>query len=293
MGRIFCPAANYAWMHSHAQNPVASHLREELYRVYFSCRDAQNRSSVAFVDIDLREPTRVMRISDKPVLGPGPVGGFDDSGVSMGSLVQYGEQLRLYFLGWNLGVTVPWRNSIGLAVRPDEDSEFERVSPAPVLDRNYHDPYSLTYPWVLYEPDSWRMWYGSSLTWGPERSDITHVIKYAQSNDGVHWQASGKIMLALGDGEFALTRPCVLRDEPCYRMWFSSIGVSYRIGYAESPDGITWTRMDEKAGIESSETGWDSGSIEYASVFDHRSQRYMLYNGAEYGRTGFGIAILE
>ena len=31
----------------------------------------------------------------------------------------------------------------------------------------------------------------------------------------------------------------------------------------------------------------------YPYVFDHAGNRYMLYNGNGYGRTGFGMAILE
>jgi hypothetical protein len=31
----------------------------------------------------------------------------------------------------------------------------------------------------------------------------------------------------------------------------------------------------------------------YPCVFDHNSQRYMLYNGDGFGRTGFGLAILD
>ena len=38
----------------------------------------------------------------------GPLGAFDDSGTSMGSLVPVDGALWLYYLGWNLGVTVPW-----------------------------------------------------------------------------------------------------------------------------------------------------------------------------------------
>jgi hypothetical protein len=33
--------------------------------------------------------------------------------------------------------------------------------------------------------------------------------------------------------------------------------------------------------------------IEYPFVFDHADQRYMLYNGNGYGKTGFGLAILD
>ena len=59
-------------------------------------------------------------------------------------------------------------------------------------------------------------------------------------------------------------------------MWFSKRGSkNYRsqngehckIGYAESEDGLNWERLDQKAGINKSNTGWDSEMIEYASVY--------------------------
>jgi hypothetical protein len=76
-------------------------------------------------------------------------------------------------------------------------------------------------------------------------------------------------------------------------MWYSCRGKSYRIGYAESEDGRQWQRLDALAGIDVSPSGWDSEMIEYPFVFDHNGQRYMLYNGNGYGKTGFGLAELE
>ena len=74
-------------------------------------------------------------------------------------------------------------------------------------------------------------------------------------------------------------------------MWYSYRGSSYRIGYAESEDGVSWERKDHLAGISTSEDGWDSEMVAYAFVFDHRGQRYMLYNGNGYGQTGIGLAV--
>ncbi|MDR3088446.1 MAG: hypothetical protein LBU39_01340 [Desulfobulbaceae bacterium] len=95
------------------------------------------------------------------------------------------------------------------------------------------------------------------------------------------------------DGEHAIARPSVLRDPDGWKMWYSFRGETYRIGYAESPDGLVWTRLDEQAGIDVSATGWDTEMIEYPFVFDHAGRRYMLYNGNGYGKTGFGLAVLE
>lgn len=292
--RVFCPDNNYDWMRTHASNPVAEYLGDGLFRIYFSSRDAQNRSSIAFLEIGIREPERILRLSDAPLISPGPAGAFDDSGVSMACVVTVEDRRHVYYLGWNLGVTVPWRNAIGLAVGAKDEDRVERFSPAPVFDRNPLDPYSLSYPWILREAGKWRMWYGSNLSWGKSQRDMEHVIKYAESADGFGWKPTGKIAIAgTGANEYAISRPCVVRDDGLYRMWYSRRGEVYRIGYAESPDGMDWTRKDDTAGIGPSDEGWDSGSVAYASIFDHQGSRYMLYNGADYGKTGFGLAVLE
>jgi hypothetical protein len=84
-----------------------------------------------------------------------------------------------------------------------------------------------------------------------------------------------------------------LHDGELFRMWYAYRGTAYRIGYAESPDGLTWARKDGEAGITPSDSGWDSEMLCYPCVFDHAGERYMLYNGNGYGATGFGLAMLE
>ena len=68
---------------------------------------------------------------------------------------------------------------------------------------------------------------------------------------------------------------------------------SYRIGYAESKDGIEWTRKDDEVGIERSESGWDSVMMEYPFVYEHKGEKYLLYNGNGFGETGIGFAVLK
>jgi predicted GH43/DUF377 family glycosyl hydrolase len=281
-------------MRTHAANPVAEPCGADLFRIYFSCRDERNRSSIGWVEVDLRRPKEIIRVSDAPVIGPGRIGTFDDSGTSMGWLVRRGSQRYLYYLGWNLGVTVPWRNSIGLAISADPEGEFVRQSEAPVMDRSREDPFSISYPCVLIERERWHMWYGSNLGWGPEQTDMVHVLKHAESADGVHWVRDGGVAVGFNaDNEYAMSKPCVIHEGGRYRMWYSFRGAAYRIGYAESEDGRNWVRHDERVGLTVSDSGWDSETVEYPFVFDHAGRRYMLYNGNGYGLTGLGIAELE
>jgi len=123
---------------------------------------------------------------------------------------------------------------------------------------------------------------------------MAHLIKYAESDDAIHWKRNGIIALNFkNQSEYAMSRPCVVKESGLFKVWYSFRGESYRIGYAESEDGIIWSRKDEKVGIDVSESGWDSEMIEYPFVFDHKGGRYMLYNGDGYGKTGIGLAVLD
>lgn len=293
LGHVYAPAGERPWMASHAANPVAENRGGSTVRIYFSTRDSANRSSIAWVEVCMRDPTQVERVCEAPVLSPGERGAFDDSGCSIGCVVRAGSAWRLYYMGWNLGVTVPWRNTIGLAISADGE-HFERQSPAPLVGISAEDPYTLSYPWVLRDGEAWRMWYGSNLRWGEGGVDMDHRIKAATSLDGLAWQRDGRVALdPHGPEEYAFARPCVVRDADAWRMWYAFRGPAYRIGYAESADGVAWTRHDERAGIEPTPGSWDGNSVEYPCVFDHGGERYLLYCGDGYGRTGFGIAQLE
>jgi len=64
------------WMRSHAQGPSAL-LLDDRVRIYFSCRptpdsDGQYVSYSAFVDVDRRDPTQILRVAER--LGYGIVG---------------------------------------------------------------------------------------------------------------------------------------------------------------------------------------------------------------------------
>ena len=74
-------------------------------------------------------------------------------------------------------------------------------------------------------------------------------------------------------------------------MWFSYKSTDYRIGYAESLDGLTWERLDHLSGIDVSSSGFDSEMIEYGAVVRYYGQRFMFYNGNNYGYDGIGLAV--
>ena len=81
----------------------------------------------------------------------------------------------------------------------------------------------------------------------------------------------------------------------CYRYSLGYRGRErgYRIGYARSEDLLTWTRDDDRAGIDISAEGWDSEMVSYPHVFELDGRTFMFYLGNQVGRHGFGLAEME
>ena len=301
-GVVFQVEGQFPWMAHHACVPVPDVLDDSRLRIYFGPRDAEGRTRVGFIEVDPSEPSRVHYVHDRPVLDLGRLGAFDDSGVMPACLVHHGDEKYLYYIGWNRGVTVPYRNSVGLAISRDDGWTFERAFEGPVVDRTRDEPFFTASPFVLKDADRWRMWYASSTGWliVDGRPEPVYVIKYGESDDGMDWRRENVTCIEPRHPEEANARPWVVRDDDRYRMWFcfrgsrgyrDDPGQSYRIGYAESTDGADWVRKDDEAGIDVSEDGFDDVMITYPSVYDHRGVRHLLYNGNGFGLTGIGHAI--
>jgi hypothetical protein len=293
-GLVISSPPPVSWAASHAMVPFVESGGSGV-RLYFSGRDPEGRSVTGYAEGDPREP-RSLRFASRPILEPGPLGTFDDSGAMGASLVVHEGRKYLYYIGWTRGVTVPFYTFVGCAVSEDGGETFERVSAGPVLERSNVDPYLTTSPWVMIDEGRWRMWYASGTGWPLRDGSPQHRyhIQYAESRDGITWRRTGHVCIDYrNEDEYAIARPCVVKTSEGYRMWYSYRGDAYRIGYAESVDGLDWERKDLEAGIDVSADGWDSKMIEYPCVFEHGGDWLMLYNGNGYGATGVGIAVVE
>jgi hypothetical protein len=285
-----------AWAASHAALPIADDAGEDGFVLLFSARDAAGRSHVARASVTGRLGSlAVSEYDEHPLLSPGELGTFDDAGVTTSCVVSEGSRRLLFYTGWSLGMSVPFHLFAGLAVSEDDGRTYARASAAPLLERSAVDPYLTASPCVLRDGGTWRMWYvaGTGWTHDEDRPGHRYHLRYAESDDGIAWRRQGHVCIDFaGPGEYAIGRPCVRKDRDRYRMWFCHRGPAYRLGYAESDDGLSWHRMDAAAGLDVSESGWDSEMIAYPWVFDHAGVRTMLYNGNGYGRTGIGWATL-
>jgi hypothetical protein len=294
-GLLWEPPGPLPWAASHAALPALDRIERDRFWLYFSPRDHEGRAHVARVAVELADgEVRVGEFDPEPVLSPGALGGFDDRGTTMASVVADGERRLLFYSGWSLGVTVPFYFFSGLAVSEDGGRSFQR-SPAPLLDRAPSDPFLNGSPFVLREGSRWRMWFVTGSGWeGGEPPSHRYRIGYAESADGIAWERDGTVAIDYRDeGEHSISRPCVVRAGDRYRMWFAARGESYRLGYAESADGVFWERDDARAGLDPGAESWDEEMVAYPFVCSHGGFDYLLYNGNGYGRSGVGYAVRE
>ncbi|MDG2330677.1 MAG: hypothetical protein P8M05_03700 [Flavobacteriales bacterium] len=295
-GLIFGPKGEFEWMHSHAQLPVANHIEGEIYRVYFASRTEQQQSHIGFVEFNINDPKRILRISDAPCLSPGPIGCFDQYGVYPSCIIDRGNEKWMYYIGWIRGYESPlFYAAIGLAISKDGGITFERKSSCPIMDRSEFDPCLVTSPHVFKDGDIWRMTYVSGTKWERVNGNLKsfYHIKSATSVDGIVWERNGDIAVDFKDDkESNIARSAVIKEDGLYKMWFSYVteGLKYRIGYSESKDFVNWKRMDEASGITISKDDFDSNMTCYPNLFSHKQDLFMLYNGNNFGKEGFALA---
>lgn len=310
LGQVFNPTTlgTQGWMQEQAQNPFVVDMGT-FVRVYFNCRakkdkDGKSTSYAGFVDLDKKNLFNILNISSEPVLQLGPKGSFDEFGVMAGSVFSVGDEYYLYYCGWTRMHSVPYNWAIGLAKSADGGATFSRFGKGPVLGSTYNEPYlQAGCSSIMKINNVFHLWYTSGIKWIDTESkpESVYQIMHATSTDGISWDREGIPVIESVIEDEAQASPTIINIENKWHMFFSyrhSVDFrnkdrGYRLGYAWSDDLKLWHRDDSKAGFDVSEKGWDSEMICYPNVCKIDDKIYMFYCGNDFGKEGFGIALLE
>lgn len=313
LGKIFDPAQFKLPNHcaQFAQAPQAL-VFDGFTRIYFSSRERDSRngkylSHVCFADFS-KDFRQVIRVSDRSVIELGRLGCFDEHGIFPMNVLRYRGKIYGYTCGWSRRVSVSVETSVGIARSDDGGLTFQRIGDGPILTSSLHEPFLVGDAFVRLEGDRFHMWYIFGTAWKRPTQDAvperTYKIGHALSGDGFAWEKEeGRQIIAdrLGPEE-SQALPTVTRIGDHYHMIFcyresTDFRVNkqrgYRLGHAWSHDLKEWTRDDAGVGLDVSVSGWDSEMLCYPNLFEREGKTYLLYNGNEFGRHGFGIAILE
>ncbi len=311
LGKIFDPNEYLAGEESagFAQSPQAL-VFDDFVRIYFSTRkkDPKNDkvlSHIAFVDMD-KTLRNVLRVSHHEVIPLGKLGCFDEHGIFPMNVVRHGERILGYTCGWNRRVSVSVDTAIGFAESFDHGWTFQKLEDGPILASSVHEPFLVGDPFVRIYDGLFHMWYIYGTEWRTfaegQAPDRIYKIAHAISPDGINWQREGRPIISdrLQDESQAL--PTVIDFGGSFHMFFCyrhsfdfrrNRSRAYRIGHASSSDLVHWVRNDEEAGIQPTEGDWDADMLCYPHVFCCDGKIFLLYNGSEFGRQGFGLAELE
>lgn len=252
-----------------------------------------------YIDVAVDDPSKIIKISSEPLITLGRPGCFDDSGITLGSLVDLGDRVLIFYTGWKRRRVVSFELSIGILLWDKRQNSFSRMYDGPILSQDPSHPILVGGPFVLKDINRFQMWYCSGTEWRfPENHpEPIYTVFHGDSTDGVSWKPSGKIVIPYSyDGE-VISAPWVERCRGSYVMWYSTRGHAsilekrYKIGIAYSDDGLSWNRSDDQSGIERSVEGWDSEMICYPAIYAHDEVLYMFYSGNQVGLGGLGYAV--
>ena len=276
---------------------------EDYVRIYFSaCKPDNGKliSYVCFADYD-KDFKNILRTSDNVLCG-GALGCYDEHGIFPFSPLRTGEgNIYGYLSGISRRVSVSVDSGIGLAVSHDDGETFERIGNGPVLTSSLHEPFLVIDGFVREYNGLFHMWYIFGTDWisfkkgdQPER---IYKIAHAISKDGIVWKKDNAQIIPACLEHEAQALPTVIMWDGVYHMMFcyrhaydfrANHERSYKLGYARSEDLIHWQRDDSKA--LSCKQPWAREMICYPNLFELEGGIYLLYNGNEFGKHGFGLA---
>lgn len=296
------------WMQEQAQNPYVVDMGKFL-RVYFNCRankdkEGKSISYAGFVDLDKNNLFTILNISTEPILRLGLKGSFDEFGVMSGSVFTVGNEYYLYYCGWTRMYSVPYNWAIGLARSNDGGVTFLRYGNGPILGSTFKEPYlQAGCSTILKIKNVYHLWYTSGIKWidTDEKPESVYQIMHATSADGINWDRDGIPIIESVIEDEAQASPSIININGRWHMVFSfrhSVNFrnkdrGYRLGYAWSDNLMTWHRDDPVINFNVSEFGWDSEMICYPNICKIDNKIYLFYCGNDFGKMGFGAAVLE
>ena len=298
-GKIFSREGG-EFFKTHAMRIIPYLRKNEVLRLFFSSRCVDDMMHPTYIDVNPDNPSEIIHVSERSLMSLGMPGTFDDSGITMGSIVTKGDKTYCYYTGWKRRrYNVPFELSIGVAEILGDGDDFRKIYHGPILSQDVNHPYLVGGPYVLNQNGQFRMWYCSGTSWisGQNSLEPIYTVFHAVSRDGIDWRQTSDIpCIKYKNNREVVSAPWVSVRPGGYLMYYPFRGSEttllkrYSIGVAASLDGLTWTRMDDSVGIAKSDEGWDSEMVCYPATFTYKTKEYLFYSGNGVGLGGIGYA---
>jgi hypothetical protein len=288
------------WYKKNTMVPLPYLIDAGCLRIFVTMCDSQNVGRIGYIDVNPNNPSSIIDYSKQPILDIGEPGSFSDNGVLTSSLLELDGKLYLYYSAYQSCEKIPYLIFSGVAISEDRGRTFTNLSRAPILDRVNGEIFVRSSPSVLKVPDGFKVWYSSDSGqgWidGGSKARPCYDMKHIVTSSPTDWpRIQGTISIALqNEDEHGITKATFWRENGLYKTIYAirSLSKGYRLGYAESFDGIQFERKDDQVGIDVSDTGWDSEMITFPERYSHQGRTFLFYCGNHYGMAGMGYAEL-
>ena len=297
-GFLYKPDTNLSWMHSHAYLPTPD-VREDYIRIYLAFWDKYKVGRIGFIDVDSDDPSKILNVSKKPVLDIGSPGRFDDNGVSPSYILNRNGGKFLFYIGWQLGKTVPYYLFTGIASSIDNGDTFIGTPDVPYLDRLCFEPFVRSAPMCTIGKEEANEFYYTSATkwiWFKEYNRYWYdsSIMYLETL----CQDRPVVLISLPRGDiFSFGRPWVIFIRPNYHMFFVYREITnptrYKQGYASSNDGLNWEAYYSEVIPLGNSGEFDSDVASHLVVVPVKDRLIGIYMGNGFGEAGIGWCEVE
>ena len=299
-GLIFKVNNMAPWAKSHCYVPTALALEDRI-RVYAAFWDHDMHGRLGYVDVDIKNPTKILGYAENPIIADSREGRFDCDGVTPLSVVVYGEEIRLYYAGWQRFAQADKRYTLftGLLLSDLKGENFKRWSPQPVIGPRHEGEHLRTGGYTSYINNRWQTWYAchEKTIMLDGKGIPAYAQKTMESLDGFSWDQEDHIVFPVEDNKLlGYGRPAIwFHDTFKYRGLFSERnwdGSYTKIKYGTSSDGYEWAfQPDSAMNFSGSNTCDSQNSVCFPSLIFQEDRTLMFYNGDDFGREGLRLAI--
>lgn len=186
-----------------------------------------------------------------------------------------------------------FRRQIGLATSAD-GIHWTKSGANPVLSNGQpgdFDSEHVHYGPVLFHDDQYWFWYSG-------HNGQHWQIGLAISEDGIHWakHPDNPALTVGSNGEwdaYGVISPAVIFDGHSYKMWYNGNGPEFVLaaGYAESSDGVHWTKYPHNPILTPVPNTWESDAVGMGPVLFFEGKYHAWYGGRQSGiRSSIGYA---
>ncbi len=225
---------------------------------------------------------------------------FDSDGIETPTVIKDlsappSHRYKLWYAGRKLKCSTVLDHKFGYAYSPD-GIHWTKYSGNPVMTAGNSSSWYNTFisnPSVIFENNIYKMWFTApDAVANSQPTDGKGNIGYATSPDGINWSVyPAPVILAGSQNNWdsaTVAEPSVIKVGNMYHMFYSALDKwlveNFQVGYANSMDGINWTKATTNPVLKIGTAGkWDRYWASHPAVmYDSISNKFkMWYTGRD------------